>query len=115
MKNSIFNSTVRLLEITAKQFNITYEMINVIIWYMLLPFYWLYLIYPLAFAFYLVFTIGFIWGYGSFKSFCNIVFTKSVSLLVRLAEKLRISYELSSIIFCIVIPIIITFLLLLLL
>lgn len=106
MIKSIFNSIVNVLEYIIKYVKITYEEINVIVWYYIIPITWLLLLNLDLVIIYTTLWLGIIIGCDSFTSYCNKTFSKSVRFLLYF-KKYGISYEFSSIIFCLIIPIII--------
>jgi hypothetical protein len=111
MTNQIFTATVRILEKIGKYTKCTYNQVNVVVWYFILPTIWLIDINKIAALVYTAFCIGIYVGCNSFKTYCNNVFNKSVGFLLHFI-RYRISYELSSIIFCLIIPAIICIILL---
>ena len=103
MINSIFKATVRVLESIANYTKSTYRQVNVVIWFFIIPITWLMLINNTAAIVYASFCIGIYMGCKSFKTYSNNLFYKSVTFLLYFT-RYGMSYEFSSIIFCLVIP-----------
>lgn len=116
----IFDLTVAALLKIAEPFNLTYNEINIIVWYYLIPLFWAVLL-DLKLRFPLVTPIvaavlcvtTFIHR-KDFSGFCDTAFQKSVDFLL-LFRHIRMNYVAASVVVCIVVPLIITVILLLLL
>ena len=116
MIKTIFVKVANALLLLAKKFHTTYNAVNIVVYYCLVPLFWAAILdYKLGiFAFSLAvlsFWTGIFIFDRHFVKDCDYWFEKSVSFL-EWFEKIGRNYKLSSVIICVVIPIIITILLL---
>jgi len=107
----IFRGVENTLSILAKNLNLTYNQINVIVYYILIPLSWVIMLdminnsYHFTAGFLLV-TTGFFVGCRNFKEYSDWLFTKSVMFLDSF-NRYGSNYILSSVVICVFIPIII--------
>lgn len=109
----IFDITVVALLKVAAKFNLTYNEINIIVWYYLIPLVWAILVdvrlsLPLTTP--VVIAILGIVTYmhrKDFTAFCDWLFMKSVVFL-RMFDKVGMNYTVASVVVCVLVPIIIT-------
>ncbi len=117
MNNIIFKIVARSLLYIGRQTGLTYNEVNIIVYYFIIPFSWLCLI-DLYFKFhftkiaFVIFTMGFTVGCRNFNSYSNWLFEKSVSFL-NYFNNYGSNYVKSSVLICVLIPIIIYIVLLL--
>jgi hypothetical protein len=109
--NLIFKFVADSLSFLANKTGLTYNEINIILYYFIIPFSWLFLLDIILDIHYLkvsfvVFTSGFIVGCRDFKSFSDRLFDKSVTFL-NYFNKSGSNYILSSVFICILVPILI--------
>lgn len=109
----IFDITVVALLKVAALFNLTYNEINIIVWYYLIPLLWAVLVdvklgLPLTTPF-VVAILGIVTYVHrkDFKAFCDWLFMKSVAFLL-LFDKVGMNYTVASVVVCVLVPIIIT-------
>jgi hypothetical protein len=111
MNNIIFNFVANGLLFVGKKTRLSYNEINIIVYYFAIPFSWLCLLdiifnmHHLKIAF-VIFTIGFIVGCRNFKEYSDWLFEKSVSFL-NYFNKYGSNYIASSVWICVSLPIII--------
>lgn len=111
MNNIIFKIVARSLLYIGRQTGLTYNEINIIVYYFIIPFSWLCLL-DLYFKFhftkiaFVIFTVGFKVGCRNFNSYSNWLFEKSVSFL-NYFNKYGSNYVKSSVWICVVLPILI--------
>ncbi len=107
----IFDFVANKLIILARFFRLTYNEINIIVYYFLIPFSWLSLIdlicgfHYLKFAFF-IFSAGFFIGCRDFRSYSDELFMKSVEFL-NYFNRFGQNYVAASVIICVLIPIMI--------
>lgn len=109
----LFNITVKVLLLIASKFNLTYNEINILIWYFLIPLFWALLLsikLHNIFIFIIATIIALLLG-KNYKSYSDKLFRKS-QLFLLWFDKIGINYIQSSVIICIILPIIITLILL---
>lgn len=114
----VFGIVCVFLQLCAKLFHITYETVNVVAYYFLIPLSWaslldryLQLPYTLS-IFYIGIWIGIVlMNWGRFQSWCDTVFMKSVDFLLWF-KRVKWNYHVASVILCVVIPFAIYFVLL---
>ena len=114
----IFKLTMDSLSFLAKKIGISYVGINVIIWFYIIPLTWAIMgdiilkEYILIYIFSIYFTISLIiyWIIGPYSAF---LFLKAVQFL-DFFSKFKINYVMSSVIFCLIVPVIIYTILILL-
>ena len=112
--NYIFWITANLLNKIAKLTGMTYNEINIIVYYLIIPLTWTMML-DIIIGF-PIFTLGLvlIWGYifvkvetrGTFRKWCDRSFKVSVDFLLWF-KKIGWSYEVSSVIICVGLPLII--------
>lgn len=111
--NIIFDKTARALRSGARKLNITYNEINIIIYYFCIPLVWTVMIdyiisLPLTTSFLLGFwTCILIFMRHDFRSFCDKFFRSSVDFLL-FFQKVKWNYYKASVIICVYVPIIFT-------
>ena len=111
MNKIIFKIVAKSLSFIGRKTLLTYNEINIIIYYFVIPFSWFLLLdifftfhyFKLAFA---IFTLGFIVGCRDFKSYSDWLFHKSVSFL-NYFNKYGSNYIASSVYICVLLPIVI--------
>ena len=108
---SIFNIVANSLDYLAKFFGLTYNQVNIIIYYFLIPLSWLVFIDIIIGGHFGVltfcaFSFGVFVGCGNFKTYCDKVFNAS-ALFLSSFEKLGSDYVKSSVIICVLVPIIV--------
>ena len=111
MNDKIFKIVANFLSFVAHKTKLTYNEINIIVYYFAIPFSWLCLLdiffnfhnFKIAFA---VFTLGFIVGCRNFKTYSDWLFEKSV-LFLNYFNKYGSNYIVSSVWICVSLPIVI--------
>lgn len=107
----IFNLVANALNKIAQLTRLTYNEINIIVYYFLIPFSWIILldyifdVHYLSFAF-LIFCSGFFVGCRDFEKYSDWLFGKSVSFL-KYFNRFGSNYVASSVWICVSIPILI--------
>jgi hypothetical protein len=105
-----FNLTVKLLLLVAKITNLTYNEINIIVYYFIVPFSYLFLL-DIIFGFhylkvsFVIFTVGFFTGCRNFKNYSDKLFKRSANFLLYF-NRFGSNYEASSVIICLSLPLI---------
>jgi len=107
----IFSRVENALSVLAQNLNLTYNQINIIVYYMLIPFSWLVMLDMINNSYYftlgfLLVILGFFVGCRNFRDYSDWLFTKSVIFLDSF-NKYGSNYTLSSVVICVFIPIII--------
>lgn len=108
-----FALTVKVLLSLGKTFHLSYNAVNIIVWYMLLPFFWAaildYKLHQILFApVWLLICGGIIYlQRKKFNNFCDLLFKLSQIFIASFGD-----YYKWSVIICLVVPILITILLL---
>ena len=111
MNNKIFKIVASLLSFIADKTRLTYNEINIMVYYLLIPFSWLCLL-DVIFNFhylkvaFVIFTFGFFVGCRNFKSYSDWLFDKSVSFL-NYFNRYGSNYVASSVWICVSLPIVI--------
>jgi hypothetical protein len=108
---TIFNITATALEYLARLFNLTYNQVNIIVYYLLIPMSWLILIgiiinSHIGLVMYSTFLLGVFVGCGNFKKYCDKLFDSSARFLNSFG-KVGSNYVNSSVIICVVLPVLI--------
>ena len=111
MNNSIFNLVADGLLYIGRKTRLTYNEINIIVYFFIIPFSWLILldiifhfhVLKIAFLFY---CLGFRMGCRNFKEQSDWLFDKSVSFLCYF-DKFGSNYTKSSVLICVSVPILI--------
>jgi len=111
MNNLIFKLVANALSIIGRKTGLTYNEVNIIVYYFIIPFSWLCLLdiilnfhyFEIAFV---IFTLGFIVGCRNFKTYSDWLFDKSVSFL-NTFNKYGSNYIASSVWICVSLPIVI--------
>ena len=108
---SIFNITASALAFLARILKLTYNQINVIVYYFLIPISWIYLIgilinSQIGIVLYCIFSFGVFVGCGDFKKYCDRLFNSSAHFLNSFG-KVGSDYVKSSVIICVALPILI--------
>jgi len=111
MNTIIFKIVANCLSFIGSKTGLTYNEINIIVYYFAIPFSWFCLLdilfsfhfFKIAFA---VFTLGFIVGCRNFKTYSDWLFDKSVSFL-NYFNKFGSNYISSSVWICVSLPIVI--------
>ena len=102
---SSFDCTVKILFFIVAKTKIPYRALNILIWYVILPAFWLFLISPISSIIYL-----FGWFLAlrvNFHKKCDKLFYKSQKIILFFGD-----YTLWSVIICLIVPLIITVILL---
>lgn len=107
----IFNLVMSALKFISKLTGFTYNEVNIIVFYILIPFSWMCLLDILyeSYFFSILFItlwIGIVLGCRSFRSFCNLLYTRSIQLLLYF-NRFGLNYERASVWICISVPIVI--------
>ena len=103
-----FDLTVKLLLHLAKITKLTYNEINIIVYYFIVPFSYFFLL-DIIFRFhylkisFVIFTIGFFTGCSDFKNYSDKLFRRSANFLLYF-NRFGSNYEASSVIICLSIP-----------
>ncbi len=109
--NTIFEYTYQVLMVIANYTGFSYKEINIIVWFIVIPFTWMLLLdkiytqrkFTIAFS---ILTITSLLLISDFTQFCNDLFQKSVDFL-NLFNNVGSNYVASSVIICVLIPIVI--------
>lgn len=118
MKKVIFNAVANTLSYLGRKTGLTYNEINIVLYYFLIPFSWLIMLdwifqfHYLKIAFF-AYCTGFIVGCRDFRTYSDWLFDQSVSFL-NYFNKYGSNYIASSVWICLLIPIVIYALLLIL-
>jgi len=111
MNKLIFNIVAKTLLFIGRKTGRTYNEINIIAYYFIIPFTWLILL-DIIFEFhylkysFVIFCFGFFIGCNNFRTFSDWLFQKSVKFLMYF-NKVGSNYIISSVLICVLIPIII--------
>jgi hypothetical protein len=111
MINKIFKLVANALIAIARFTGLTYNQINILVYYFFIPFTWLVML-DLIFEFhylkaaYIVFCIGFAFGCRDFKNYSNWAFKRSVDFL-NFFNRFGSNYYKSSVWICVAIPIVV--------
>ncbi len=111
----IFNSVYEFLIFISSISGLNYKEVNIIIWFIIIPFSWCFLIdkiinkhyLKIIFSSIVIFTLLFI---NDFSEFSNSLFDKSANFL-KTFDNIGSNYTTSSVIICVLIPILIYFIL----
>ena len=111
MITKIFNKTAQVLHKIAQKLNLTYNEVNIIVYYMLVPLTWLVMldfiikIWPLLTIVWIAtcLTVS-LWHRKDFKTWCDNVFQKSVDFLLWF-KHFGWDYNKASVIICVIVPI----------
>ena len=108
MTKFLFNATASGLHKTARFLRISYNEINILVWYFLIPFSWLCILDGiLGFHFlkmgFALFTLGFAFGCRDFACFSDWLFDRSVVFLLSF-RRFGMGYVLSSVLICVLVP-----------
>ncbi len=112
MIKKVFNLTAAILLITAKRLNLTYNEINIIVYYFIVPLTWCVMLdciikMPICSIIWTVLGLSvYIAKRKVFSSWCDYVFKKSVQFLLSF-NSIGWNYHKASVIICVVVPIII--------
>jgi hypothetical protein len=106
----IFKIVASCLSLIGRKTGLTYNEVNIIVYYFIIPFSWMCLLdvifqfhfFKLVFA---IFTLGFIFGCRNFKTYSDWLFDKSVSFLNYF--KYGSNYVASSVWICVSLPVVI--------
>lgn len=110
--NGVFSAVAHTLKRIAKLTDLTYNEVNVILYYLLIPLSWavlfdIWLEIPLTTVLVLlIWTNIFITKHSEFRQWCDTVFKGSVRFLSSF-ENFGLNYNLSSVIICVIVPILI--------
>lgn len=107
----IFYLVANSLLFIARKTNLTYNEINILVYYFLIPFTWLWLADEIVDFHYFkigfgIFVLGFISGCRNFKTYSDWLFAKSVGFL-NYFNKFGSNYFASSVLICVSLPILI--------
>jgi hypothetical protein len=111
MIKRIFEVVVKCLMLISEKSGLSYWEINIIAYFGLIPFSWMCLM-DMIFEFhylkgaFLIFLLGFVFGCRDFKSYSISLFKKSVDFLI-FFNKFGSNYVLTSVVICVVLPILI--------
>ena len=111
ISNYVFAVVENILSTTARLLKISYNEINVIVYYCLIPLSWMIMLDKIINVHYftlgfLVFISGFIVGCRNFRAYSDWLFTKSV-LFLDSSNKYGSNYILSSVLICVAIPVVV--------
>lgn len=116
MMNSIFKIVANLLSAIGRITGLTYNEINIIVYYFLIPLSWLILL-DIIFGFhflkiaFIIYCLGFIVGCRNFKTYSDWLFDKSATFL-NYFNKYGSNYIKSSVLICVLLPLVIYIILL---
>lgn len=108
-----FNLTVKVLLLIGRTFHLSYNAVNIIIWYMILPLFWMAILdhklhRPLLVPLWLLLCIGVaVVQRKKFNLFCDQMFRLSQGFILAFGN-----YRLWSVIICLLVPLVITIVLL---
>lgn len=108
----IFGLTVMILKALARPFNLTYNAINIIVYYLLIPLSWCIMLdmiikIPILTPLWILLWICIFWSKRKFFSqWCDTVFQLSVEFLLKF-KAIGWNYWKSSVIICVIVPVII--------
>ena len=111
MNNLIFKTVAKILLLIGKKTGMTYNEVNIIVYYFAIPFSWLSLL-DIIFDFhylkiaFIIFTLGFMMGCRNFKNYSDWLFDQSVSFL-NYFNKYGSNYVKSSVWICVSLPLVI--------
>ncbi len=111
MNNLIFKTVAKILLLIGKKTGLTYNEVNIIVYYFAIPFSWLCLL-DIIFDFhylkiaFIIFTLGFMTGCTNFKTYSDWLFDQSVSFL-NYFNKFGSNYVKSSVWICVSLPLVI--------
>lgn len=111
MIQNSFNLTAKFLLQLAKITKLTYNEINIIVYYFIVPFSYLFLL-DIIFGFhylkisFVIFTLGFFTGCRNFKNYSDKLFRRSADFLLYF-NRFGSNYEASSVIICLSLPLIV--------
>lgn len=117
MNNFIFQIVANSLSIIGRKMRLTYNQVNIFVYYFIIPFSWLCLL-DLIFLFhylkiaFAIFTLGFFIGCRNFRTYSDWLFGKSVSFLIYF-NRFGSNYVISSVWICVMFPLVIYIILLL--
>lgn len=108
---SIFGAVAGILYLIAKVTGLSYNQINIIVYYGVIPFTWCWMLDSIfGFHFlkivYALFCVAVILSVKDFRRFCDRMFNKSVDFL-NYFDRWGSDYYLSSMVICVVVPVII--------
>ena len=108
ISKNVFNVIAKWLYSISRKTGRSYHEINIILYFFIIPFSWFVLFDKITGTFYfglgfLIFTIGFFVGCQDFKGYSEWLFSKSVSFL-NFFNKFGSNYIRSSVIICVLIP-----------
>ena len=113
MITNVFNKTAQALQNIAQKVNLTYNEVNIIVYYIIVPLSWFVMLdfilkcWPLLSALWAFICISFIWWHRrDFSRRCDMVFDKSVAFLLWF-RCIGWDYYKASVIICVALPIII--------
>lgn len=112
MITELFQITAKILSELARRTKLTYNEINILIYYLIIPLSWTILLDILLGLPVTTIIFIFVWGIlfmkirNKFREWCDWLFRKSVDFLMYF-NRYGSNYVLSSVIFCIVVPVII--------
>ena len=115
MNQQIFKIVVNALIAVSRITGLTYNEVNIILYYFLIPFSWFFML-DIIFDFhylkmaFVIFTIGFFVGCRDFRTYSDWLFYKSVVFL-NYFNKFGSNYVISSVWICVSLPIAVYFLL----
>ena len=111
MITTIFNKTALLLVKTAQKVNLSYNEVNIIVYYMIVPLTWCIMLdlifssWPWMSVVWLALCVAVIWWHRKdFSTWCDWAFEKSVNFLLWF-RRIGWNYYKASVIICVVLPI----------
>lgn len=111
MIHLIFNFVAKFLHITARATGLTYNQINILVYYFFIPFTWLVLLdvildihhYKIGFC---IFCLGFFVGCRDFRAYSDWAFYRSVDFL-NYFNRFGSNYHKSSVWICVAVPLVV--------
>ena len=111
MITTIFNQTALALVKAAQKLNLTYNEVNIIVYYMIVPLTWcimldyIFISWPWMSVVWLALCVAVIWWHRKdFSTWCDWAFEKSVNFLLWF-RRIGWNYYKASVIICVVLPI----------
>jgi hypothetical protein len=109
--NRIFYGVAKLLLFIGKKTGLTYNEVNIITYYFLIPLSWCLMLDVILEMHYLtigwgIFVLGFLAGCRDFKAYADWLFVKSVDFL-NLFNKIGSSYNATSVWICVTLPLVV--------
>lgn len=109
----VFGIVCAFLQLCAKLFHVTYNTVNVVSYYFLIPLSWTILLdryleihYSVSLVYIGVWIGVAIMTIGRFQKWCDMVFMKSVCFLL-LFKRMKWNYHVASVVICVIIPVLV--------